>query len=371
MSASSPVLVQSYHPTTFVERGASVPFTTPMLMGARARPSDRNGFDLIVPSPSGGKGVYVLPWSGVTDLCRPTLHDERLNRAIAALRLVTPSSIRAAAREIAAEGLAGREAMEAARANREVEQQERLLTNFLLLLALVQQVEPTGENATPPEQDRPAMVEQRARRAIMRIAPRLKLSPEEVAASLEQLAGPFSAIGVGRHAGRSRAARMIAALTLLRDETARWAVDADPELGGMAEMVSKVAALTIECASATLAEARALVDSLPALLERWHRASEPLLRLVGRPDWLLDGWEQPCLLWQQATTEPARRQALAEIALMVPVIPREAGDWVGFAVDTDLSTRFRRSIQLGEDWRTGAAVLDLIARNEHLRALAA
>ena len=44
-----------------MERGASVPFTTPMLSGARVRPADRIGLELLMPNPSGGRGTYIVP----------------------------------------------------------------------------------------------------------------------------------------------------------------------------------------------------------------------------------------------------------------------------------------------------------------------
>ena len=90
--------VQPYHPTTFLERGVSIPFTTPMLGGARARPGGRPGngqaLELIVPNPSGGRGVYIMPWQSITTLCRPTLHDKVFNTRIGGLAAVTPAVIR-------------------------------------------------------------------------------------------------------------------------------------------------------------------------------------------------------------------------------------------------------------------------------------
>ena len=110
---------------------------------------------------------------------------------------------------------------------------------------------------------------------------------------------------------------------------------------------------------------------MPGLLRGWMRAPDPLRAVVARPEWLLDGWEQICLLWLDADTDTKRRAVLAEMALLVPIIPREAGDWVGLPIEMDDFMRFRRTVSLNEDWRTGAVVLDLIARNEHMRALAA
>ena len=90
-----PKPVLGYHPGTFLERGASVPFTTPHLNGARARPGSRSGLEFTVPNPSGGRGIYIVPWEGIFALCRPTLHDSRLISALSAMRGVTPTAIRA------------------------------------------------------------------------------------------------------------------------------------------------------------------------------------------------------------------------------------------------------------------------------------
>src|SRR6185312_6270624 len=121
----------------FLERGVLVPFTTPVLAGARARPSERCGTELLVPNLSGGRGVYVLPWNNVSRLCRPTVHDRRLNQKVETLITVTPGSIRQAAREVAIEGLAGREAQFAAAKAADRDHRARLRTNFLLLVRLL------------------------------------------------------------------------------------------------------------------------------------------------------------------------------------------------------------------------------------------
>ena len=56
-----PTPIPSHQSATFGERGVSVPFTTPALAGARVRRDARHGLALLVPNPSGGRGIYVLP----------------------------------------------------------------------------------------------------------------------------------------------------------------------------------------------------------------------------------------------------------------------------------------------------------------------
>ena len=86
--------VDAFLPTTFLERGVAVPFTTPQLNGARARPGERNPLELVVQNPSGGRGVYILSWDHISSLYTLTLNDRRLIEAVVKLRGVTPDTIR-------------------------------------------------------------------------------------------------------------------------------------------------------------------------------------------------------------------------------------------------------------------------------------
>lgn len=376
MSASAapclPNLVQPCQPTTFLERGVAVPFTTPMLAGARARPGERAGAELIVPNPSGGQGVYILPWAGVCQLCQPTVHDRRLNAKVAALARVTPSTIRLAALEVAAEGLAGRAAASAATANREIEREDRLLLNFLLLLALIEQVEPGGLGLADVGRRRTAALEQRARRAVSRIAPRLGGTPETIAEALEGIADVHAAIGLPRQDRPPRIPRLLAMLHRTRAELVTWGRDRmdDDGVASAASVIGTVADVTLACARRALTDVQAAMGDVPALLRDWRASPAWLAARAARPEWLLDGWEPICLRWLCAENEAARREAVADIMRLVPILPREVADWVGTSVDVRLAGRTRRLVRPNEDWRADA-MLQRIARNEQLRALAA
>lgn len=363
-------LAQAYHPTTFLERGVSVPFTTPMLSGTRARPIDRGGIELIVPNPAGGRGVYVLPWSGVYQLCRPTVHDTRLNEVVASLPSVTPATIRKAARTVAQEGLAGREAVNASKQVQATEYEEQILSNFLLVLELVDQAEPGGLGTRDGPRAHTAELEMRAKRALVRIAPRLGLRAEAIAEALEQIAGIFGGIGIAGQTPPPRIIRLIEALTSLREDAEEWSKQHPDESGAQATMVAVVADLTLGCATRTLAEAHAAARDVATLLGEWRNAPSRLAQRIARTEWLLDGWEQICLIWHCASSDLERRSALTEMGLSIPVLPREVSEWVGSVVDIDLVHRFRKTVSLNVDWRTGA-VFERVMRNEKLRALAA
>ncbi len=360
--------VSPFQPTTFLERGVFVPFTTPMLAGARVRPADRCGLELIVPNPSGGRGDYILPWTALRSLCRPTVHDATLTERIGMLPSVSPATIRQVAWQIASEGLAGRAAGLAASAAQGAEEQGRLVTNFFLLLQLVQQAEPAGLGAVPPEQEAPAQLELRARRTIAALAPRLRQDAETIASTLEALAGLYTPIGLGDRVNRARLPHAIARVRLLRREVATLRPEAGDAAGELAEMVVRTADATLSLVGPAVQAARDSARHVVKLLVDWQADAKGVGRRLARPEWLLDGWDRIGRLWSLARDDAGRRECLDEIVALLPVIPKEAGEWVGFVLEAERPPRTQRFVSRHEDWRTGHCVEDTVARNEALLA---
>lgn len=358
-----PPPVQDFQPTTFLERGIAVPFTTPMLVGTRARPGDRAPMELIVPNPSGGKGVYILAWDDIPALCRPTVHDVRLTAIIASTHGVSPMTIRRAARAAAGEGYAGRSAAAAARAAEARDKQSVLTVNFELLLGLVRDVE--SRSGAVAVATAAADVEKRAKRAIARIAPELGRTPESIATTLEELATLFAGVGVGSTAATARAPSLLARLEKLRADLRRFTIDYPGDQAQEADLVAGAIDLTATCTAAVLGEAHAAAFDTPALIRRWLIEPEPLAQLLARPEWLLDGWDHIAGLWESAPAHLGYANTLPEMCNLIPVIPREIGTWVGHQIniDTELQ-RHRRKVTMLEDWRTGKNVVDIVRRNE-------
>ena len=89
----------SFEPMSFRERGATVPFTTPLLLNARIRSaSSGRGFEMVVANPSGGRGALILPWSSMPEICAPTLFDRHLWESLANTDDISPIGIRREAR---------------------------------------------------------------------------------------------------------------------------------------------------------------------------------------------------------------------------------------------------------------------------------
>lgn len=332
-----PAPIPSHQSATFWERGVSVPFTTPALAGARVRYDARHGLVLLVPNPSGGRGIYVVPWSGLRDMCSPTLHDAMLHDAIAGSKdkVITPGVIRAAARRVAVAGAAGRAAHAAALKAIRAEAESQQATNHHLLYALAAETT-------------------------------VQASAAEVAA----LAGIVDEIGVGLQAARADIPVRLGQLKAMRADLAGWlGMGADD--AGPASMACGMADLAIRCGEQVLGDAQRRAADVGGLLADWRARADEVAALFSRPAWVLDGWSLPCLLWGAASGVAARRAALLEIGQMLVVLPKEVGDWVGASIEAEATHALRPMAGLSRDWRSGFSALDLVARNEQFRAMAA
>ena len=367
MTVASSLSAASYQPATFQERGVAVPFTTPFLGGARARARHGRGIDLLIRNPTGGRGIYVVPWSGVTALCRPTLHDRVLNTRISGLDQVTPAAMRQIAQGIAAEGLAGEQAMRAARTATEVAINDRRITNHQLLSALVHQVNTMLHVAADDVPD-PADLNTRAHNTLAWLAPHLRQSSTWAIDALGALTHVMAAAGAAGDAGR--VPRLMSTLRQVRDDIEAWGANQRGEdHAACCDTVRAMADATLSLTEIALAEARGLAADLIALLRSWSSDPNAVIRIASRPEWLLDGWEQICLIWNFARDDAARFAALIEILDHVPVLPTEVEAWGGGTPALNHLLLRQRPLALNEDWRTGAIVFDLIARNEQLRAV--
>ena len=105
-AAKAPAFV----PRTFLEWGVAVPFTTPSLGSGRVRPGRRGRPEILLPNPSGGRGLYVFDLAAAPEVTSLTLHDRLLVERLIELPAPTPSEIRKVAHEVAIDGAAGRRA---------------------------------------------------------------------------------------------------------------------------------------------------------------------------------------------------------------------------------------------------------------------
>ena len=199
---------------------------------------------------------------------------------------------------------------------------------------------------------------------IMSVARRLQAEPPVIATTLQELAALYDPIGLDRRGGFARLPHAVALLKLLRNEARALPVGDDANAASLMRSLVSAAGITLAAADQVLTEGRALTASVVTLLERQRADPASLAGLLSRAEWLMDGWERICQLWSIEPTLTSRYDALAEIAILLPMIPDEISDWVGYFVQTDPPSQVSQALLKSEDWRTGHSVLDGIARNE-------
>ena len=361
--------VQTYRPATFQERGVAVPFTTPLLTGARARPDGRSNVELVVRNPSGGRGYYIFPCASVRALY-PTVHDSRLNRLISNLPVLTPSTVRQATLAIAAQGLAGRPAMAAAQAALKREREDQISTEYVLLGTLAEQTDPDAFKGVDWRRHPSMEVERQAQRIVAELARSRNQSPTGLSGTLKALAEIFAPIGIVGHSTEARLPRLLREITAMHaalDE--RMRAPCDDVLFDLTDMVALRAGPITATSAKVLAATKALTKDMSGLLRSWHRSRESVVELVARPEWVLDGWEEVCLLWRSSHGLEQQRATMIEMAHRMPVLPREIERW-GALAPIPSETAAGQLINFDQNWRAGPAMLNLTARNERLRAAA-
>lgn len=363
------LLIESYYPATFRERGVAVPFTTLLLAGTRIRASPRVGIELLVPNPSGARGVYILQWPTVREHYRPTMHDTVLLQRVTNPGTLDPRAMRDLAWDVAREGLAGPEARAAAEANEISDRSQRVLVVFLLLRALVEQLGPPGPRLTAAA-DRAAELDRRGSQVLHRLAPGFGRTGPQLGAALTALGDVLAPAGITSDDPPSRVARLIDRLQATRNDMVKsFQVNEENDGIRLGRSVTASMDTTLACAKGLLRVSRASAADPLALLKRWIAAPRQVAALATRTEWVLDGWERISLLWQSARDHAARRGALLEMAQLVPVLPREAIEWTGAALPVEALEPTCRVTCLSDGWRSGGAAFVQVGRNEKLRAM--
>ncbi len=364
-----------YQPRSFHERGAAVPFTTPILCGALVRQGPRQGPELVVCNPSGGRGVYVLPWSGIDTICQPTLHDIALQAEIARLGDFTPGTIRRAARAVAVTGIAGRGARHLAEQAAPGLAEAQAHNHALLREMLLRQCAPGQENS-PPQTAILAELIVRVEAAIVTLATRLRCPATALGASLLAVGDLLAELRV---AIGDPAPAAIAAIGDLARTLRGLHTSLPGPLGQEAARVAATAQTSQACATSVLADIGAALDDLPTLLHRFVRAPAEVIAQFSRIDWVLDGWDRAAWLWREATAagpQPSRG-ALIELLAQIPRLPAEAIGWMPPNHAKPTLPDDARPAPLADadaaalaKWRSLAGRGDLVARNERLLASA-
>ncbi len=315
-------LIKTYQPENFQDRGVAVAFTSPMLSGARVRKADhdkKNKMEIIVPNPSGGRGVYIMPWSAIEDAFNPSLHDHILAREISSLEDFSPTNIRKICARVTTKGSAGRLAQESALMALNIEKEQIVKTNSYLISGIIRATDNTT-NAQPNDRESKEDKEKKIKSAIQTTAKHLGASPETIMRYIEKIAALLVPVGVGLEKNEAYLSCALIELIKFCKEVEAWSRTSNGQLS-QGKLLAKHAAATATATYNAITEAINYATSPLTLLRDWHTRRDTMITKINRADWLLDGWPQIIILWKIATETGDRIKAMDEIIRILPFLP--------------------------------------------------
>lgn len=359
-------LAYDYAPSTFDERGTTVPFTTPELAFSRVRRDTRtNHLEVLVTGFSGGRSIYVFPWDGLTSVMRLTLHDRALQAEISLADAITPMRMRLAAYRVAKTGLAGVEAAEAAGAamariaREEKINQEAMLRRVVRLTGVLDR---TTDDLM--QRVRGRVGETLIIQVADAFARLVGQQPGQCRARILELSDAVGPLGFAGEEDSGYLRRILRRVGDLRNSISAANIGATGHLAG------ETAGVTARMAERMIAEIDRELQNLPAFFGAWDASILRLRQSIDRLAWLLDGWLDVCELWQAAMADRQNidHRRIAEIMRVIPLVPKsECENTVRVTMDNLAGIRHRIVQQL-QDWRTGEIDYEIVGRIETIKA---
>ncbi len=356
-------------PLLLGERTVGLPFTTPLLCGAKARLAKAGAVELLVPNPAGARGFYVMDLRGTREYCQLTVHDEMLLENLLSMDAITPATVRRCARDVAVAGAAGRAAAAAAKQAAERDDGIINLTNYLMLMRLLRKVG-IDEAALQQPVGRDRAVQSDIKRRLVSLTPQIGLTADEVLDTVGDIAVYASAIGFADSDIRTRHLLILEQLRPFAQAITRWAVLEGGDHKERADQVVDCANWTLRVVAPMLADCQARLEDIPELVRSWRDDRDDVRERFALPDWLLDGWPEIISLWHGAAGEDRsmQRAAVAQIHRLLPLAQMIAEQGTVEVLRMDSAIIRGRSVKLHEDWKTGVVLSGMRTRTEALRA---
>jgi hypothetical protein len=352
-------LSKDYLPSTFEERGSSVPFTTPELAYSRIRKSPRGELEILIPGFSGSRGIYVFPWRRIPSTVLMNLHDRTLHAEIMQEDVIAPDRMRMAAHRVAISGLGGPVLMSEAKRLLADDAREAAAANWNVLLRAVQGIGlPLGKDLLGQ-----ALIggdKTTVRTAFRQIAEAVQTDPETFFDRAREFSRLIHTVGFDEEGARGRLRSLYQRIQNFAETTASCNL---PEAG---RLMAEVALVTLRVGAEPLAAVECDLNQVVACLRNWPKRIDVTRHQIERLSWLLDGWQHVCDLWDRARAdrETPEGWCVTEILRILPIVPRnECEPAARMELDT-LARRQGRIVREFQDWRSGRMDQDMMSRVE-------
>lgn len=361
---------ERFWPATFADRGATVPFTTPVLAAARLRSLGPEKVEYLIPGLSGSKGTYVIPAKAIPEMFKLTVHDRALLEEMEAKVATSPYDIRIATLKVASTGLAGAEVAAAAKAILNASENQELVTRLFVVIRALEQLSHSHEKFSVTD----LMSEKgknRAREELTEAGERLGIELQPLLDRLEEwgmLVAPVGVAGTAAVGPLRRIWQQLLELSrAIRDwATSDWVDDAKSD----ATLIADVAEETNRVAAAPILELDGMLEKVGQYIVPWEDTSLQLKGAMFRIAWFFDGWDHVLKIWDAAQKESHHRQkeAITEMVRLLPLVPQSEVKSQQKQKWNDMSVSMRRQVRAMEGWTSGDIDLELMLRLERYKA---
>jgi|GEM_PF-4017911 len=361
----------SFAPSTYQDRGLTVPFTTPGLTLARMRVAGNKPPEFLLAGWSGGKGYYVMTWKSIQDTMNTTLHDRVLYEQLHKQRVDHPRELRATILKVAARGLAGPESRDRARKLLRTDRDYRYLTSYQIILRLLDACHVPSHLLAG--QDITTEAGQKLVKGLLAgAAKKVGISYDELQTRIDRLSDLVWPLGLPNAPGQGRLRELLASVKEVRTTLASWTDQLPPEVAPMCRFDAYLAEETLKLAGGLIERLDDQLAAMLGVMAYWDTTHPEMSKGMSRLWWLLDGWDYLVgLIKTSAIRSTHDRQAtVARVFELVPMIPKEeyAVDFHDASIGSLVATQKRR-IRPNEDWRTATLDFDQVRQIEEIRAL--
>jgi hypothetical protein len=356
-------------PTTFEERGAVVPFTTPALSLSRVRRDARQRMILLMPNFGGTEGAFVIPWNGIAEVTTMSVHDRALHEEIDTTESLTPEQLRACALRIGQTGLAGPVVGEASRLALEAEKRKLIELHFLLVMALLNSLGLATEELSALAAGSEAW-RLKSRALLDQAGQRLRIEVNDIQGRVAALARVLLPLGLSSSRQQARLRRLLHGFGEFRDAITEWGESEKSELAPFAGFAGFVADDTLKSAERLFGQLDGALRDMASVIGDRNAQAKAVATLAGKLCWLLDGWDFIFAFWEQVRDDPIeiQREAVGRIIRVLPLIPRQEAELSQHELEQRQQQLQGRQIPSNADWRRARSDLELVARIEAAKA---
>ena len=350
-------------PSTFEERGVTVPFTTDVARNARLRGEVAEEREFLLPALSGGKGTYVVPFKALAGTIDLNLYDQALLEHLTDAQTFTPFDLRRIVMEVDAKGYGG---VPKAKAAKKALKDERTVISYNQCLLILRALRVLSTD--PIELDVNDLMtedgQSQAKEQFKRYSEKWNTTSEELMRKFQLWANIIWAIGARETEYPGYLTQTYSNIQLMIDEIKEHLAKEPPEVQFVGRGVIEAAALTSDIALREMDACWGYEIDLAATLSQSDKAMRDMSDRVQKISWILDGWTRLCQVWKESeeSFRGERRKMLEQIYEDLPILPKA----VLAGKQADILSGIRETqkswVKANMDWRTEELDQEMIQR---------